>query len=155
MLNIYTELKNAGIRLINNGHIHKEDIIIAEPILLKYIKAAPQYAKDTEFNFDDPVENFQMFQKLQKKKGIVLKQWDRDSYQLVKYPSYVALIDSKHISYLVEFKKNTIMGKKCVTQILLWREAPNRFVSRLKLEGLKLTEYVFFKRVDYLIGLFY
>lgn len=37
------------------------------------------------------------------------------------------------------------MGKNSVTQVQLWRERPNKFVADLKIDGLKLTAYVFFR----------
>ena len=145
MEKIYSELKHAGVRLNKKGHIHKEDINLAEPILFKYIKSSPLLTEDTEFELDNPAKNFQKYCELAKKKGKVLKKID--DYVLMQYHSNIALIqpESKHVSYLVKYKKGKLLKKNSVTQVLLWRERPNKFVSDLKVDGLKLTAYVFFK----------
>jgi hypothetical protein len=135
---IYSELKHAGVRLNKKGHIHKDDILLAEPLLLKYIKATP-------LDLDNPAKNFQKYCELAKKKSKILKKID--DYLLVQYHSNIALIqpESKHVSYLVKYKKGKLFKKNSVTQVLLWRERPNKFVADLKIGGLKLTAYVFFK----------
>jgi hypothetical protein len=147
MANIYTELRKAGIRLNSKGHIHKDDISLAEPILQKYTveSMGPQYVGKTDFGLKDPGKNLKMYRNLEKKNGILLK--DFGEYQLLKYPTYIAMIqpESKHISYLVNFERKIVFGKKAITQILLWRERPNQFLANLTIDNMKLTAYVFFK----------
>lgn len=145
MGNIYFELKQVGVRLNRKGHIHKDDIRLAEPLLLKYIKSTPLIEEDTEFELDNPAKNFQKYCELAKKKGTIIKKFD--DYVLMRYHSNIALIqpESKHVSYLVKFKKGKLLKKNSITQVLLWRERPNKFVADLKIDGLKLTAYVFFK----------
>ena len=145
MANIYEDLKNIGVRLNEAGHIHKDDIDLAEPILLKYITSAPHSIPETEFDLENPSKNFQKYCELAKKKGVVVQHLG--DYELVRYSSNIALIQpqNKHVSYLVKFQQRRLFGKKSVTQVLLWREQPNKFVADVKIEGLKLTAYVFFK----------
>jgi hypothetical protein len=145
MQNIYAQLKIAGIRLNTKGHIHKDDIEKAEPILRKYLEAMPMNVGKTDFGLKDPAKNLKMYRNLEKRKGVLLK--DFDDYKLFEYPTYVALLqtDSKHVSYVVQFETKTVLGKKAVTQILLWRERPNSFIANLNVDGMKLTAYVFFK----------
>lgn len=145
MVNIYHRLRIAGIRLNAYGHIHKDDIEKAEPILRQYLDAAPMNVDKTDFGLKDPAKNLGMYRNLEKRKGTVLK--DFGDYKLFEYPTYVALLkpETKHVSYVVQFETKRILGKKAVTQILLWRERPNQFIANLTIEGMKLTSFVFFK----------
>jgi hypothetical protein len=145
MDNIYIELKKRGVRLNEKGHIHRDDIHKAEPLLLQYVEAMPILIENTEFDLDNPAINFQKYCELAKKKGTPVKK--TGDYVLVKYLSNIALIqpESKHVSYLVKFKRFKFLGKNAVTQVMLWRELPNKFVADLRIDGLKLTAYVFFK----------
>jgi hypothetical protein len=142
MGNIYEDLKNNGIRIDRNGHIHKDDIAKAKPLLLKYV---PILKQDSNSGLDNCALNFEKYCDLAKKKGFPLLRLDE--YILVRYFSEVALIqpDTEHVSYLVKFKRFKFFGKNAVTQVMLWREQPNKFVADLRIDGLKLTAYVFFK----------
>jgi hypothetical protein len=143
--NIYEQLRVVGVRFNGRGQIHREDIEKAEPILLKYIQAGPLNVLDTEFDLDDIAVNMKMFKDLQKRKGTLIK--DLGEYQLMGYPTYIALvhIPSKSIAYIVRFEVKIVFGKKAVTQVMLWRRWGNNFVEELRIDGMKLTAYVFFK----------
>jgi hypothetical protein len=145
MTNIYAQLKIAGIRVNAAGQIHRDDVDKAEPILLKHIQAGPMNVLDTEFGLDTPTKNLSMYKDLQKRKGTKLK--DFGEYQLYEYPTYIALlhIPSKSVAYIVQFERKMLFGKRAVTQIMLWRQIGNDFVENLKIDGMKLTSYVFFK----------
>jgi predicted glycosyltransferase involved in capsule biosynthesis len=145
MNNIYKDLRSIGVRLNECGHIHKDDVAIAEPLLLKYVTSTPYLIPDTEFDLENPPKNFQKYCELAKKNGVVVHRFK--DYELVRYASNIALLQpqNKHVSYLVKFQQLNMFGKKSVTQVLLWREQPNKFVADARIDGLKLTAYVFFK----------
>jgi len=144
-MSIYSELRLAGIRLNATGQIHCDDIDKAEPILLKYINASPMLVPDTEFNFDDPTSNRKLFNNLEKRKKEIIKSFG--DYVLYQYPTYIALIHlpSKSVSYVVRFEHKKFFGKRGITQVILWREAGNTFAANLKINGVKLTAFVFFE----------
>lgn len=142
MGNIYSKLKEVGVRLNHNGHICKEDIDRAEPFLLEYVAALP---KDSKFDIQNPAMNFKTYIDIVQDREIFSKKLGE--YLLVKYPSSVALIEphSKHVSYLVRFKKINFLEKNAVTEVILWREQPNQFVADLRIDDFKLTAYALFK----------
>lgn len=145
MTNIFSQLKIAGIRINAAGQIHKDDVAKAEPILLQHIHAGPMNVSDTEFGLDTPDKNIAMYKKLEKRKGTKLKSFG--DYRLFEYPTYIALlhIPSHSVAYIVQFERKVVFGKRAVTQIMLWRQIGNDFVENLKIDGMKLTSYVFFK----------
>jgi hypothetical protein len=79
----------------------------------------PMNVGKTDFGLKDLAKNLKMYRNLEKRKGVLLK--DFDDYKLFEYPTYVALLqtDSKHVAYVVQFETKTVLGKKAVTQILL------------------------------------
>ena len=143
--NIYEQLRVVGVRFNHQGQIHREDIEKAEPILLKYIEAGPLNVLDTDFNLDDISRNMKMFNDLEKRKGTLIK--DFDEYKLMRYPTYIAMlhIPSKSVVYIVRFEVKVVLGKKAATQVMLWRHPRNQFVENLRIDGMRLTTYVFFK----------
>lgn len=127
------------------GYIHRDDIRKAEPILREYLEAMPMNVLKTDFGLKDPAKNLKMYRNLEKRKGVLLK--DFGSYKLYEYPTYVAMLqpENHYVSYVVQFETKMLLGKKSVTQVLLWRERPNKFIANLLIDGMKLTAYVFFK----------
>lgn len=140
---MYDDLREAGVRM-NSGRIHRDDVELAERILTKYVVVAdPQNVMDTQFNLDQVSYNMSFYNKLTKKhNGKIVR--DINDFQLIEYPTYIALLDhnSKHVMYVVQFERDTLFGKKSITQVKLWREPE---VHKLTVDGFKLTEYVFFK----------
>lgn len=144
-------LEKNGIKC-TGSLIHVSDIDKAIEVLSKNLEAIamPEIVGYTDFGLEEMPNNIAVYTKLIKKanKKLLLT---LGRYELYISDRHIFMVNTENdenglkLVYLVQFELGTINGLKSVTQIKLWKTQRYQDVTKISIEGFKLTEYVFFK----------
>jgi hypothetical protein len=110
------------------------------------IATPPQWAENTEFNFDNKEANLAAYFKFKEKKLIEEFKFD-ESVLLYSFPKHYILLDhaKQEVLYYMEYQEKDILGYPSYTQKKVWKKRPSKY-TRLPIEdNLSIAAYVLLK----------
>jgi len=113
------------------------------------VMAVPQNVLSTDFELDNQKENRTVYEKFNKKNKTLIVEL-APNVTLYQTAEHIVLLDhdAQGVLYLVHYKYRSVFGKRTVTQIKVWASSFSEYTSdSFRIDGLKLTAFVFFKKL--------
>lgn len=126
-------LRLSGVKVVN-GKVRASDI----PRILTM--AGPKLDDSIDFGLDSSNYNKSELSALLSGAQPILSE---GKYTLYSKNDSVFMTDGQSLLYVVEYEIRNLQGFRAISQIKLWR-AQGRGIADLKIQGLKLTAFVFF-----------